>query len=118
MVDCCEGGTTPRTTSGFGSNPPRTGNLAEQVGTTDIRCRCLHPITPNKQVCGFSSRFQHRMHGGEHSIDGPNIRNKTASHTEQHHPSQEHASKTTITSGRSHVHQKQNLTFRLTQHGR
>ena len=69
-VDCCEGGTTPRTTSGSGLNPPRTGNLAEQVGTTDIRCRRLHPITPNKQVCGFSSRFQHRLHGGGHSIDG------------------------------------------------
>ena len=28
-VDYCEGGMTPRTTSGSGSNPPRTGNLAE-----------------------------------------------------------------------------------------
>ena len=97
---------TPRNTSGSGSNPPRTGNLAERVGAIDIRCRCLHPISPNKQVRGFSSRFQHWMNGGGHSIDGSESNSKAASHTEQHHPSQEHSSKTTITIGRSHIHQK------------
>ena len=70
MVDYCEGGMTTRTTSGSGSNPPRTGNLAERVGAIDIRCRCLHPISPNEQMHGFSSRFQHRTHRGGHSIDG------------------------------------------------
>ena len=68
-VDCCEGGTTPRTTSGSGLNPPRTVDLVERVGTTDIRCRCLHPITSNEiSVWVFKSiptsdaqrRTQHR----------------------------------------------------------
>ena len=92
-VDCWEGGATPRITSGFGSNPPRTVHFVERVGTTDIRCRCLHPITPNKKVCGFSSRFQHWTHGGEHSIGGPDTYNNTVSHTEHHHASQEYSSK-------------------------
>ena len=31
------------------------------------------------------------MHGGGHSIDGSQSNYKTTSHTEQHHPSQEHS---------------------------
>ena len=52
------------------ADPSRTGNIVDQVGAIDICCRCLHPISPNKQVRGFSSRFQHRMHRGGHNIDG------------------------------------------------
>ena len=52
-VDYCEGGTTSRTTSGSGLNPSRTGNIVDRVGAIDIRCRCLHPISPNEQVRGF-----------------------------------------------------------------
>ena len=47
MVDYCEGGTTPRTAIGSGSNPSRTGNLGKRVGAIDICCPRLHPIYPN-----------------------------------------------------------------------
>ena len=51
MVDHC-GGTTRRTTSGFGPAPSRTGNPGERVGAIDIHCPQSHPICPNGYSVG------------------------------------------------------------------
>ena len=82
MVDYC-GGTTPRTTIGFGLHPSRTSNPGERVGAIDIRYPRSHPICPNGTQRGLTSHIQHWIQIGGNSINDAT----TASYTEHNHPS-------------------------------